>query len=234
MPMTARAGVLLLGAVLGRLLDISPGQPDAAALTALQHQVAALSERVADGDRRADALMDAVQQRLASLTPNRVVAPFEVVDKAGKTIMAVRAEPRGLVLMDAQGRVVVAASALANGGFIKALSGSGALQTVMGVNGGFAGFVLRQGDKSRGTFAIDEEGKPILNMANDNFITVVALTQGSTGGGLLELGDAAGASTVQAGTTPDGVGLVRAFPLGNPGAGLVGMPGTFILGRKGQ
>lgn len=26
--------------------------------------------------------------------------------------------------------------------------------------------------------------------------------------------------------------VVRAYPLGNPGAGLVGMPGTFILGPR--
>jgi hypothetical protein len=224
----------------------APGDEKAgtADLAALQQRVATLSERLAVANQQAAAL----SQRMAALeaapkppapagkggqAASRVVAPFEVVDQAGKAIFAVRPEPRGLVLLDSQGRQVVLASALAEGGFFKARSGDGSLETVMGVNNKYAGFVLRgTGGKSRGSFAITEDGKPILNMTNDNFVTVVALTQGSTGGGYLALGNAEGASTVEAGTTPEGVGLVRAMPNGNPGAGLVGMPGTFILGRK--
>jgi hypothetical protein len=234
------AGLLLVGAIVTPLL--SPSVEDSgAALAALQQRVEALSEQVATADRKTAALT----QRLAALeaaprTPaakssqvgSRVIAPFEVVDKAGKTIFAVKAEPRGLVLLDGQGRTVVASSALPAGGFVKARAADGSLETVMGVNGKYAGVILRQGDKARGSFAIAEDGKPILNMTNDNFVTVLALTQGSTGGGYLTLGNASGESTVEAGTTAEGVGLVRAFPLGNPGAGLVGMPGTFILGRR--
>jgi hypothetical protein len=234
------------------LAEVEPEQADApgdekadgADLTALQRRVASLSDQLAAADRQAAAL----SQRMAALEAaprppapagkggqiaSRVVAPFEVVDNAGRVILAVRQNPRGLVLIDDQDRVAVAASALSAGGFVKARAGDGSLETVMGVNGKIAGFVLREGDgKSRGSFAIAEDGKPILNMTNDNLVTVVALTQGATGGGYLSLGDANGASTVEAGTTPQGVGLVRAMPNGNPGAGLVGMPGTFILGRK--
>jgi hypothetical protein len=220
---------------------------DAAELTALRQRVAALSEQLATTQREAGSRADALAQRIAALEasprnpsakPNqpatRVVAPFEVVDPAGKTILAVRASPRGLTLLDDQGRTIVAASALASGGFVKALAADGTLQTIMGVNGKFAGFVLRDGDQSRGTLAIAEDGKPILNMSNDNHVVVVALTQAASGGGYLQLGNAAGSSTVEAGTTADGVGLVRAYPLGNPGAGLVGMPGTFIIGRRSR
>ncbi|HEX5386626.1 MAG TPA: hypothetical protein VFW66_08015 [Gemmatimonadales bacterium] len=217
------------------LAKAEPEQPDApddvksdGDVPALKRQVAALSEQVAAASRQAASRTDA----LATQVTSRIVAPFTVVDKAGKTIFAVRAEPRGLVLMDNQSRTVVAASALADGGFIKARDGTGALETVMGVNGKFAGFVLRKDGKARGSFDVAEDGKPILNLSNANSVTVVALTQEASGGGYLQLGNAAGATTVEAGTTPSGVGLVRAFPLGSPGAGLVGMPGTFILGRK--
>ena len=44
----------------------------------------------------------------------------------------------------------------------------------------------------------------------------------------------AGHATVEAGTHPKGVGLIRAFPVGSPGGGMVGMPGTFLLGRIGS
>jgi hypothetical protein len=45
----------------------------------------------------------------------------------------------------------------------------------------------------------------------------------------MEIGDMAGTVMVQAGSFP-GRGVVRAYPLGYPGMGLLGMPGTFISG----
>jgi hypothetical protein len=213
-----------------------PGVPGEKAATGESSQVAELRQKLDFvGKKLADLEQAAAESKEGETFAGKglkIRAPFEVVDDADKTIFAVRADPRGLILVDGQGRTMVAASALAEGGFVKALAGDGSLQTVMGVNGKVAAFVLRQGGQTRGTLAIAEDGKPVLNMSNDNLVTVVALTQGKSGGGYLSLGTATGASAVEAGTTPQGVGLVRALPVGNPGAGLVGMPGTFIVGRR--
>ena len=53
-------------------------------------------------------------------------------------------------------------------------------------------------------------------------------------GGILQLANEGGNATVEAGVLSDGVGVVRAYPLGNPALGLVGMPGTFIMGFGGK
>ena len=51
--------------------------------------------------------------------------------------------------------------------------------------------------------------------------------------GMFQLSEAGGNAIVEAGTLPTGVGVVRAYPLGSSGQGVVGMPGTFIMGRSG-
>jgi hypothetical protein len=229
----------------GSELEVSPpdeaDKADRAELAALQKQVANLSQQVmaaAEAARAAAVNNGSAASRVVAPSKgsaaSRVVAPFEVVDARGKPILTVREEPRSMQLLDDKGQIVVAVSALAAGGFVKARAGDGSLETVMGVNHKYAGFVLRQGDNARGSFSIAEDGKPIINMSNDNFVNVVALAQGASGGGYLQLGDASGNAMVEALTTSDGIGLVRAYPLGTPGAGLIGLPGTFILGRKGR
>ena len=181
--------------------------------------------------------IDALTQRLAVLeaergSPSQVTAPFKVVDKAGKVIFQVSDNPRSFHLHMPTGETVVTGSALAGGGFLKALAKDQGLQTVMGVNNNFAGFVARQGDTPRATLSIHDGGKASLEIANDNGTSVAALFHGASGGGALQLGDASNNAMVEAFVTANGTGLVRTHPLGTPGAGLVGMPGTFIIGRK--
>ena len=63
--------------------------------------------------------------------------------------------------------------------------------------------------------------------------TIVRLGEGQ-GGGLFQLANGGGSAMVEAGVLPTGEGVVRAYPLGNPALGLVGMPGTFIMGHGGK
>ena len=100
---------------------------------------------------------------------------------------------------------------------------------VMGVTAAVAGFSNVQGGKSRSSLTL-VNGEPLLNMSNEQGAAVVNL-QVSGGTGLLQLGKGDGSSAVEAGVTSQGLGVVRAFPLGHPGAGMIGMPGTFLLGR---
>lgn len=228
-------------------LDEAPGQQqNEEAVADLQARVAALSKQLAATERDRDARSDELARRISTLetapgkTPSkgdrpasRVVAPFVVVDQAGKTILKVDAEPRSMVLSNSRGEPEVFISALETGGFFKARSPNASRETVLGVVDQLGALVIRQaGDQPRVEIGLSTDAKPFIKLRNDNGVAMSELTQGTSGGGYLQLGNAEGRTTVDAGTTPEGVGLIRAWPLGNPGAGLVGMPGTFLLGRR--
>ncbi len=182
--------------------------------------------------------IDALTSRLSTLeaerrSPSRVTAPFEVVNKSGKVIFQVIASPQtSLELFGPGGKPIVVASALPGGGFVKALANDHKLQAVMGVNNDFAGFVARQGETPRATLSVHGGGKASVEVANDDGTVVANMFHGSSGGGALQLGDASSNAMVEAFVTANQTGLVRTHPLGTPGAGLVGMPGTFIIGRR--
>jgi hypothetical protein len=191
----------------------------------LRRQVAALRRQLADLQRSLAAPTDPIGAR--------VVAPFVVVDLAGKPILSVRANPRSMMMSTATGDSVIFVSALETGGFFKARSKNASREAVVGVVGQYGAVEIRDGQGSkRAVLALQDDNQPILGLRNDKNVSAAALRVGGSGAGMLQLGDAAGNTTVDAGTTAQGVGLVRAYPVGSPGAGLVGMPGTFILGRR--
>jgi hypothetical protein len=186
--------------------------------------------------------IDVLAQRLSDLEgklaakelgmANQVNAPFVVVDARGKPIFRVQdGTGRGLSLFSASGAQVAFISALPEGGFFKAKSATGFPEIVVGVTTGVAALVVRDADnKARATLGL-VNGKPSLEIANENYANIAAFGQGPTGGGFLQLGDAAGNARVDAGVNVKDCGVVRTHPLGNAGVGLVGMPGTFLLGR---
>lgn len=213
----------------------------------LRRQVAALTQQLTNLQRSEAAHSDAFNQRIGALEQGaaksppskgasvgtRVVAPFVVVDPAGKPILSVRANPRNMIMSSTAGDSVVFIAALETGGFFKARTKNGSREAVVGVTGQYGAVEIRGGEGSkRAVLALQDDNRPILGLRNDNDISVAAITVGASGGGMIQLGDAAGNTTVDAGTTAQGVGLVRAYPVGSPGAGLIGMPGTFILGRR--
>ena len=222
--------LLVVGALSARV-PAAPHRPETGARA---EEVDRLRERI---DVLAQRLSD-LEERLAAKelgTANQVKAPFDVVDGRGKPILRVQdGRPgigRGVTLFSASGAQVAFISALPEGGFFKAKSGSGFPEIVVGVTTGLGALVVRDADsKARATMGLIN-GKPSIEFTNDNYVSIAALGQATTGGGFLQLGDAEGNARVEGGVNANGCGVVRTHPLGNPGSGLVGMPGTFLIGR---
>ena len=123
------------------------------------------------------------------------------------------------------------AEARNGGGGVATFDRTGNLRAVMnGLHGEI--HVVDASGATRATMVTDN-GKGAFSIRSAGGTTVVRLSEGQQGG-ILQLANMGGNATVEAGTLPDGAGLVRAYPLGSPGAGLIGMPGTFIMGRLGQ
>jgi len=149
-------------------------------------------------------------------TGQAIVEPFEVIDKAGKTLFKVLKSPdhQGGVIqvMNSTGKPVVWISGAANGGFLKTQSSGGFPEVALGSVGSYGGVVIRDTpDQFRASMFL-EGGKPYLSLRNDNHTAVATLRQGPSGGGMLELGDAAGNGQVRLGITPGGCGRVETYP----------------------
>ena len=223
----AVVALLLVGALSARE-PAAPRRPEggvpAEEVERLRERIDVLTQRMSDLEGK----LAAKELGMA----NQVKAPFDVVDASGKPILrVVDGTSRGLSLFSASGAQVAFISALPAGGFFKAKSATGFPEVVLGVTTGVGAVILRDADsKARATLGL-VNGKPSLEFANENYVGIAAIGQGTTGGGYLQLGDAEGNARVDAGVNVKNCGVVRTHPLGNAGAGLVGMPGTFLLGR---
>lgn len=209
-----------------QVADMPPGEEDKASAQRLEE----LRLKV---DMLSSKLMD-VQKELANAATvkagGKVMAPFEVVDGAGRMIFRVRQDPRGFEMAAVSGTSVAWGSALEAGGVFKTRSSASFPEVVMGSAGSFGGFVIRDAEQSARASMTLTNGKPSLELSNDNHVGIVSIMQGSSGGGHLQLGNAAGAAMVQAGTTAGGCGKVETFPV-RPPAAVVGLAGSWILGK---
>lgn len=117
------------------------------------------------------------------------------------------------------------------GGVFAAHSSSGTIRALLSGSVG----ELHLADESGTTRAtvVGASSGGALSVRNASGTTIARMGEGQQGG-MLQLANAGGSATVEAGTLPDGTGVVRAYPLGNPALGLVGMPGTFIMGFGGK
>ena len=221
------SALLLVGALSARV-PAAPRRPESVARA---EEVDRLRERIDVLARRLSDLEARLAVKELGIV-NQIKAPFVVVDAGGKPLLRVQDNPsRSVTLFSTSGAQVAGMSALPEGGFFKATSGSGFPQIVVGVTTGLGALVVRDADsKARATLGLIN-GKPSLEFANDNHVNIAAFGQGTTGGGFLQLGDAEGNARVEGGVNANGCGVVRTHPLGNPGSGLVGMPGTFLIGR---
>jgi hypothetical protein len=87
----------------------------------------------------------------------------------------------------------------------------------------------------RARIYVQPNGGGIIEIANAQGTGVATLSAGAQGSGLLQLSNNSGKVMVEAGVTQEGVGLVRAGPSGfPPGAGLIGLPGSFIIGKAAK
>ena len=175
-----------------------------------------------------------VQKELANAATVRaggkVMAPFEVVDQAGRMIFRVRQDPRGFEMAAASGSSVAWGSALETGGVFKTRSSASFPEVVMGSSGSCGGFAIRDAEQSARASLTLTNGKPSLELSNENHVGIVSITQGASGGGSIQLGNAGGDAMVQAGTTAGNCGKVEAYPL-RPPAAVVGLAGSWIMGK---
>jgi hypothetical protein len=183
-------------------------------------------------------------------TGNRVTAPFIVVDRAGRPILRVdeKVPPAG----SASARVVIAAGEKDNFG-MRVFNSGGVMTAAFGQSQEGAGLmaaydatgkqravvngligrisVRNQDEKYVAQIGTSDDGKGEVGVFNDANLPVAMLTIGTAGAGMLQLADSGGTPTVQAGTAPNGVGVVRTGPMARAG-GIGGLPGSFIMGKK--
>lgn len=151
--------------------------------------------------------------------------------KVGVDVSQLEGRPMAVRVLDAAGSKPLAMLGVAaNGaGVVATYDPAGNLRAIMnGLQGEI--HTIDAAGKSRATMTA--EGA--FSIRNTQGTTVVRIGEGSAGGGALQMANSGGNAMVEAGTLPTGVGVVRAYPLGTSAAGLIGLPGTFIMGREGK
>jgi hypothetical protein len=91
----------------------------------------------------------------------------------------------------------------------------------------------RSGNGSALMYVLPTTNGGIVEVVNAGGIGVASLSAGKAGDGRLQLTNSSGQTMVEAGVTVDGIGVVRAGPHGfNSGIGFLGLPGSYIAGKK--
>jgi hypothetical protein len=162
------------------------------------------------------------------------VAPFEVVDQQGRTLLNVVSNLDGgaqLELWNSSGAVAWGTALNGGGAFKTRAPGSAFPEVVMGSSGAYGAFTIRDAElKSRVTMSL-RDGKPSIEIANQNHISIAAFRESMIGTGVLELGKADGSSVVKAGITDKGCGQVETLPQRPVRATALNLPGDKIAGN---
>jgi hypothetical protein len=143
---------------------------------------------------------------------NRVVAPFEVVDRAGKRIFAVE-QPFGATLVSVFNRDSEAAGATIGatpqGGYFFAMSASDS-HAELSALGSYSGVTVVENDVTRVDLGRDKgKGTYRLKFFTSAGKDVAGIGQSAdTNGGLVVIQDAAGKTRAGMGITPDGKGAI--------------------------
>jgi hypothetical protein len=155
---------------------------------------------------------------------------FRPGGKPAAQIGAPTGKATGLRIFDQGGNVAVGAGidSLGRHSVTLAADGHQVARMLATTSGSGTVDVLAKG-KSVASMGTVDDGKGVVNIFSGG-TPIAALTLGANGGGLLQLGNAAGTPMVEAGTTASGVGLVRTGPMALPM--LPGIPGSFILGKR--
>jgi hypothetical protein len=228
--------------------NASTPDPD---IAELQASLAARDPEIAALQKRMQALESKSPEPGApagKAVTNRVVAPFEVVNAAGKPLFAVTEltsantarvsvglSPSGeaqLVVKDAGGQRRAAMAQYGTGAIIGTVTSAGMFQTLLVSNAEKGPALVLTRTDGKGLLNADSTGIGFKNAAGN---TVVALGAGPGEGGVIEVMDSGGNKMIEAGTTSGGVGTVRAGPQykcgASPMAMGLGLPDC-ILGRK--
>lgn len=174
----------------------------------------------------------------AAPPPDKVKAPFFVVDAAGKKIFEVVETDiaRGFGLYNSSEQRVVIAGAGLDATFFKAISADNQMQASMGVvdHGKTPVLTLRYGGDAanRVTVAVTD-GKPSMDMKNDKDVLIAQAGVGSAGGGYVLLLDTKKQPSVLFGVTAKNSGKVITYPNSGVGGDMAGLKGTMICGQAG-
>ena len=149
------------------------------------------------------------------------------------TMGTYRGAQMGVTVFDDAGaqRVAVMGRASIGGGLFFANNKSG---TTRGIMSGETGELHMADDNGITRATVVAAGRDAgISVRNSSGITVGLLRTSPAGNGMFQIANADGNAMVEAGLLEFGNGVVRTYPHGNPGVGLVGAPGTFIMGKIG-
>ena len=164
----------------------------------------------------------------------KVTAPFEVVDKQGRTIMRVQDSTsdtsRGVNIYNDQGRVAAHVGVLisSGGGRVMARNSGGDVSRYVQMSYPAEGphFAMK-GDNDKLLLLINSLGSVWYN---NNEVPAVSLGAGESGNkGVLKVADENGTAVVEAGSLQGGRGVVRVYP--SRGQTPLQIP-QFLLGSK--
>jgi hypothetical protein len=154
-------------------------------------------------------------------------APFIVEDNLHNTIVEISDEPgkKGLTVFGPKGGSVGLGTSNAKGLILFQDAGQKTCATI-----DEEGFKFEEGDHNV-VFVGKVSSGPQISVNGDNGSPIASLVRG-TNGGKLELSNSKGEVMVAAGTWSTGVGLVQTGPMSRAPGGLMGVPGSFISGKK--
>ena len=198
----------------------------------LAQQVADLKQRLSMMNAKVEALQKAIGEAADVQSGARVVAPFTVTSKTGRTLLTLAENPDGggvLTLLNASGTTVLWASALKAGGFVKSRGPSSFPEVVLGTNGSSGGVFVRDAEQQSRVSMMLVGGNSSVEVSNPEHVVVANLRHNQTGQGRLDLGNAEGKGLVSAGATTGGCGAVLTYPP-RAAKAVLGKPSDKILG----
>jgi hypothetical protein len=164
----------------------------------------------------------------AAGTGTTVAAPFEVLDRSGKPIFAVKSGPRGFELFRINGTLAAGGVALDNSAFFKVAPDDQNANVALGLQGSNPVMTFRgPGQYDMIRFGTTGGTGRMVMMGEGAKTDIIQFLVGLRGEGEMELNSAGGQLAVLAGSSQGGYGRVEALPLGNP-------MGSFIVGRPKQ
>lgn len=185
-------------------------------------------------------LFNAQRYASAKLSSNDGGGYLTLANKNKKEALTLSVDQSGagrVKVFSAAGRAVTGLSSDASGGRVLVVDGKSGLNAVTlstSADGGMVNVYAPEGGSPRASLIADGNSGSV-NVYNSTGVAAAAMETGVGGSGRLVITDAAGDITVEAGTLPKGIGIVRTGPGGDGPAGVVGgtvRPASSIQGRK--
>lgn len=185
-------------------------------------KLAELDQRLKDLEER---------NRRGRLLGSKVVAPFEVVNDAGKRVFYV--EEGSVRVYNTGGVGVARIVANEHGGYFEGRSATAATSAAIGSSGAQVGVIIQENDRTRVNLGRNDKGAYGLRVFNASDKLVAGIGQSEAGSGIAVVGDAQGAikarmyvmSTTGAGmvevVNAQGIGVATMSAAGHDGAGLL-------------